>query len=75
MCSPISRLLEVRIFREPPGPWPLSLAAAVVWPRASSSLAAPSDLPSGAVIAFTPETVCENLPGGLERNTPPPRVG
>lgn len=31
---------------------------------AAPGLAAPSDLPAGAVIAFTPDTVCETLPGG-----------
>ncbi len=37
---------------------------------AASGLAAPADLPAGAVIAFTPDTVCETLPGGWKDYAP-----
>ena len=38
----------------------LAVGVAVVAPGLASS----ADLPAGAVVAFTPQTVCETLPGG-----------
>lgn len=46
-------------------PQALALAAAlVIGGQAHAAPPAPPILPSGAVVAFTPATVCESLPGG-----------
>jgi hypothetical protein len=44
--------------------------AALLASSANSARAVDAGLPSGAVVAFTPQTVCESLPGGWKEYTP-----